>query len=172
MTNHRRLKSIGLMAVTALILFPGSSGVAAQGSSQGKGVVSHPFAARGSDTLPLWGTEMSRSGSVAQAGAGLSARRVIVEMPMESGYSSRLASPWFPNAEDVANSKEEPRALALPAVEADAALTFLSERERYWQPRPNSAIPPGTNSGMFPGSRLRGPFEQTYPRPFPGGGQP
>lgn len=40
------------------------------------------------------------------------------------------------------------------------------------EPRPLSALPQGARPGMFSGSRLRGPFQQVYPRPFPGGGQP
>lgn len=40
------------------------------------------------------------------------------------------------------------------------------------EPRPLSALPQGARPSMFPGSRLRGPFQQVYPRPFPGGGQP
>lgn len=39
-------------------------------------------------------------------------------------------------------------------------------------PRPLSPFPQNASPSMFPGSRLRGPFEQVYPRPFPGSGQP
>jgi len=40
------------------------------------------------------------------------------------------------------------------------------------QHRPFSPFPEKASPTMFPGSRLRGPFDQIYPRPFPGGGQP
>ena len=49
---------------------------------------------------------------------------------------------------------------------------FSYERDQTLQRRPPSAFPEKASPTMFPGSRLRGPFEQTYPRPFYAGGQP
>ena len=107
-----------------------------------------------------------------RADAGPAGHQIIVSMPMQSGYASRSAAPEFQQVEQAEQPKQQPRSLSMPPVEQDAALSFPSERERYWQPRAVSAMPQGTRSGMYPGSRLRGPFDQAYPRPFPGGGQP
>ena len=114
------------------------------------------------------------SAAAVRTDAGPAGHQIIVSMPMQSGYASRSALPEFQQAERAEQVKQQPRSLSMPPVEQDAALSFPSERqrERYWQPRAASAIPQGTRSGMYPGSRLRGPFDQTYPRPFPGGGLP
>lgn len=52
----------------------------------------------------------------------------------------------------------------------DPSLAFTSRR--WWDPRPVSAFPETAGQNMFMGSRLRGPFDRIYPRPFYGGGQP
>lgn len=53
----------------------------------------------------------------------------------------------------------------------DASLSLSTERDK-WERRPVSNFPQNASPSMFLGSRLRGPFQQVYPRPFPGGGQP
>ncbi len=72
----------------------------------------------------------------------------------------------------VGQGDQEGASLTLPPAEQDAPLAFYSTRDRYWQTRLVSAFPEKASPGMFPGSRLRGPFSQIYPRPFPVGGQP
>lgn len=68
------------------------------------------------------------------------------------------------------------RAINVLSHEQHVKLTASGKlRSPSWEkrePRLLSAFPPGARPSMFPGSRLRGPFQQVYPRPFPGGGQP
>jgi hypothetical protein len=170
MKSQNRYKSTGLIAAAILILLPCSTSVAAQGHRRGNPAPSPaPTVFGGFGSPAVQGSEFYADGSIPRAETGPDTSMIVVRMPMESGYGSRPASPTCDRAEEVV---EEPRALALPKVEESGLLRFPSDRERYWRPRPGSAIPAGTSSSMFPGSRLRGPFEQTYPRPFHGGGQP
>lgn len=73
-------------------------------------------------------------------------------------FTTRVAGP-------AADSRE-------PDVRSTTANRFSYERDQTLQRRPPSAFPEKASPTMFPGSRLRGPFEQTYPRPFYAGGQP
>jgi len=170
MKSRRGPKSKKWLAFAALALLAGNSAVGAQELGHGKAARPSRRAAQVSSGIAtLFGSEPFSSGADTRTAAGPTGRQVIVRMPMHSGYASRSASPEFHQIEEV---KQEPRSLSIPPAEHDAALSFPNERERYWQPRATSPIPQETRSGMYPGSRLRGPFEQTYPRPFPGGGQP
>lgn len=168
MKSHRKFTHLGYLAVAALFLFAGSAEVVAQRAENRKLPPSQAGAPRGGELASLLGQDVTAGGAT-PADFSLAGRQIIVPMPMESGYSSRLASPAFSSAEEIT---DEPRTVSLPSLEQDPALSFPDEGGGHWQPRATSAIPQGTRSGMYPGSRMRGPFEQTYPRPFPGGGQP
>jgi hypothetical protein len=175
MKSRQKLKSTKWVAVAALVLLAGSSAVGAQGIGHGKTSPPSLRVPQESSAMAMLLESAPLPGSAAvREDAAPAGHQIIVNMPMQSGYASRSASPEFQQAEQAEQVKQQPRSLSMPPVEQDAALTFPSERqrERYWQPRAASAIPQGTRSGMYPGSRLRGPFEQTYPRAFPGGGLP
>jgi hypothetical protein len=175
MKSRQKLKSTKWVAVTALALLAGNPAVGAQGIGHGKTSAPSPRVPQESSAMAMLLESAPLAGAAAmRADAGPAGHQIIVSMPLQSGYASRSASPEFQQAEQAEQVKQQPRSLSVPPVEQDATLGFPAERqrERYWQPRAASAIPQGTRSGMYPGSRLRGPFEQTYPRPFPGGGQP
>lgn len=78
---------------------------------------------------------------------------------------SRFVAPTW-KAEDVREN--------LPAAQRgrDASFSLSLVQREKWERRPVSNFPQYASPSMFLGSRLRGPFQQVYPRPFPGGGQP
>ncbi len=164
--DHRQYHLTILVIAAILSLLCGSS-VAAQEprpSGSTEALVLPPLA----DNGELSARRSNPFVSAPAPGVYVGALRLHMYGPRLTAGDGQSASPP-PATGEIRSSSGTP--VAMPPMR-EMTLTFKSQANHYWRPRPASAIPATASPGMFPGSRLRGPFEQTYPRPFSGGGQP
>jgi hypothetical protein len=183
MKGHRKLQSFGFLAVSAVLLC--SSSVAAQQVRPDNAPPLHglaspacnaPLSAWATGTQPCTPSSSLATDSHKHSGTGSrpsESRDNSRATPSTSFYVGEVKNqPDRPGVLATGKKEEGPVGLTPPSADQEAPLAFYSARERYWRAQIVSAFPEKASPGMFPGSRLRGPFDQTYPRPFPGGGQP
>ena len=169
MKSQRQAHSLMLAAAATILVLLGSVGAAAQESRHANA------------PMPTTSTANSESSAASSPNARILPGRpeareeVTAARSMEASSFSTAGSRLFSIPHFVAREWEVAGATTGPSVQqprGDASSTLSVEQKEKKELRPVSNFPQGASPTMFPGSLMRSPFQQTYPRPFPGGGQP